>query len=357
MKLNFKLIFAFFAVFLLFILCSSNAQAAVHSTDDFSIDIPSTFKVNKNINYLEAESYDGQNMIMVQSADRDTQYIVSQNYIDAVVQSFKDTLGGDFTLIDSKLIEQNGCKGMDLKYRQIESGLYVYVNLFYFISDNNTYMCMVMSLNQSYLTSKEKNDIISSFKIKDTVSSSNGIPFTDVPSNSWYYNAVKYTYEKNMIKGNNDYTFAPNENLTRAMLVTILHRMEGAPYVSGTSKFKDVQNTKEYYYVAVKWATKNNIVSGYENGNFGPNDPITREQLAVILNKYCRYKGKYNSKIADITKFKDSKNVSNFAIWEMRWAVANGVITGTNENTLNPKGKATRAEVAAMLHKYCINIK
>ena len=80
MKLNFKLIFAFFAVFLLFILCSSNAQAAVHSTDDFSIDIPSTFKVNKNINYLEAESYDGQNMIMVQSADRDTQYIVSQNY-------------------------------------------------------------------------------------------------------------------------------------------------------------------------------------------------------------------------------------------------------------------------------------
>ena len=146
-------------------------------------------------------------------------------------------------------------------------------------------------------------------------------------------------------------------DLTRGMLVTILHRMEGAPYVSGTSKFPDVQNTKEYYYVAIKWAAKNNIVSGYHTGYFGPEDPITREQLAVILNKYCRYKGKYKAKVGDLTKFKDGNKVSSFAIWEMRWAVGSGVITGTGQNTLNPQGKVSRAQAAAMLHKYRINIK
>ena len=183
------------------------------------------------------------------------------------------------------------------------------------------------------------------------------IPFTDVPKDVWYYNAVKYNFENKMILGTTDTTFEPEKNLTRGMLVTILHRMEGAPYEPGTSKFPDVQNTKEYYYVAVKWATAKNIVSGYENGNFGPNDPITREQLAVMLNKYCRYKGKYKAQVGDLSKFKDGSKVSNFAIWEMKWAVGSGVITGTGEKMLNPQGVVSRAQAAAMLHKYCINVK
>ena len=357
MNLKNKFFLIIFILFIGFILWSNQVQATVQNMDDFSIDIPSTYKVTKDEDYLEAESYDGQNMIMIQSTKGVGGYPISQSYIDLMIQSFQDTLGGNFTLIESKLIEQSGCKGMDLKYCQIESNIYIYVNLYQFISDNNSYMVMIMSLNKSYLTSSEKNSIVNSFRIKDTVNSSIGIPFSDVPSNSWYYNAVKYTYEKNMIKGTNEYTFSPDEKLTRAMLVTILHRMEGSPYVAGTSKFPDVKDTNEYYYVAVKWAVKNNIVSGYNNGNFGPNDPITREQLAVILNKYCRYKGKYKAKVGDLTKFKDGDKVSSNAIWEMRWAVGSGVITGTGQNTLNPQGTATRAEVAAMLHKYSINIK
>ena len=93
------------------------------------------------------------------------------------------------------------------------------------------------------------------------------------------------------MSGTNSKNFSPDVKISRGMIVTMLHNMENRPYVSGTSKFKDVQNTNDYYYVAVKWASKNNIVSGYSNGKFGPNDPITREQLAVILNNYCRYKG------------------------------------------------------------------
>ena len=182
--------------------------------------------------------------------------------------------------------------------------------------------------------------------------------FTDVKKYDWYYTAVSYNYNNKMILGLNDTTFAPNQTLTRAMLVTILHRMEGMPYQPGASKFPDVQDTTAYYYVAVKWATANNIVSGYNNGNFGPNDPITREQLAVILNQYCKYKGKYKATTADLSTFNDGSKVSEYAKWGMNWAVGSGVITGNAETkTLNPQGTATRAEAASMLYKYCLSIK
>lgn len=183
------------------------------------------------------------------------------------------------------------------------------------------------------------------------------IPFADVEINGWEYTAVRYMWQNEyMTKGNTSALFSPNDLLTRAMLVTILHNMEGRPYVPGTSKFTDVQNSNEWYYVAVKWAAKNNIVSGYSNGNFGPNDPITREQLAVILNQYCKYKGKYKTAKADYSKFGDSNEISDFAKWGMNWAVGTGVINGAN-GKLNPKGTATRAETASMIYKYCIKIK
>ena len=183
------------------------------------------------------------------------------------------------------------------------------------------------------------------------------IPFADVEINGWEYTAVRYMWQNEyMTKGNTSALFSPNDLLTRAMLVTILHNMEGRPYVPGTSKFTDVQNSNEWYYVAIKWAAKNNIVSGYSNGNFGPNDPITREQLAVILNQYCKYKGKYKAAKADYSKFSDSNEISDFAKWGMNWAVGTGVINGAN-GKLNPKGTATRAETASMIYKYCIKIK
>lgn len=189
---------------------------------------------------------------------------------------------------------------------------------------------------------------------KDTykVPTDTDLPFEDVDSDEWYYNAIKYVYEKKIMSGVKNTEFSPKTTVTRAMIVTMLHNMEGQPYVSGTSKFSDVQDTKEWYYVAIKWASANNIISGYSNGKFGPNDQITREQLAVILNQYCIYKEKYKSVKADYSKFTDSNKISDFAKWGMNWAVGNKIINGSN-GKLNPQGTATRAEAAAMLSNYC----
>ena len=184
----------------------------------------------------------------------------------------------------------------------------------------------------------------------------NRVPFRDVKSTDWSFNAIRDSVSNKMILGYNSTKFAPNEKMTRGMIVTILHRMEGLPYVSDASKFSDVQNSKDYYYMAVKWATKNKIVSGYSNGKFGANDPVTREQLAVILNQYCKYKGKYKSITANLASFKDSNKISSYAKWGMNWAVGNKIMNGSN-GVLNPQGTATRAEAAAMLSNYCKTIK
>ena len=186
------------------------------------------------------------------------------------------------------------------------------------------------------------------------------MPFKDVDTSYWGYSAIKYMYDRKYISGTTSTTFSPEMKLTRGMLVTILHNMEGKPYVSGTTKFPDVQNSKEYYYNAVKWASANNLVSGYSSGKnkgkFGPDDNITREQLAVILWKYSKYKGTYKDKTADYSKFSDSKNISDFAKKGMNWAVGAGVITGSN-GKLSPQGNATRTEAVSMIYKYCTKVK
>lgn len=188
---------------------------------------------------------------------------------------------------------------------------------------------------------------------KDTykVPTDTDLPFEDVDSDEWYYNAVKYVYERKIILGYNSTTFAPNDKITRGMLVTILYRMEGSPKISVTSKFPDVKDSSMYYYKAVNWAASNKIVSGYDTGKFGPDDNLTREQLAVILWKYSKYKGKDKDVTADFTKFSDSSKISDYARKGMNWALGVGVMHGSNGKLL-PQGTATRAEVAAMLSNY-----
>jgi len=181
-------------------------------------------------------------------------------------------------------------------------------------------------------------------------------PFTDVYKGKWYCNAIEYVYKNNIMKGYSDTIFAPNDKVTRGMLVTILYRMEGEPSVSGKNKFPDVQDSTKYYYKAVKWASDNKLVNGYDNGNFGPTDDIQRQQLAVILNKYAKYKGKATTQTNDLKSYKDTDKISSYAVNQMKWAVGAKVITGNSDGTLNPKGEATRAEVAAMMEKYCKNV-
>ena len=182
------------------------------------------------------------------------------------------------------------------------------------------------------------------------------IPFTDTNEGDWYYNAVQCVYGYKIMSGINSTTFAPDQKLTRGMIVTMLYNMENHPSVTGTSKFADVQNKNVYFYNAVVWASNNNVVSGYANGKFGPDDNITREQLATILYNYCRYKGKYKTVYADYSKFTDSNKISSFAKWGMNWAVGNKIVNGSN-GKLNPQGTATRAEAAAMISNYCNTIK
>ena len=356
--MNKKLLLSVFVLLGIVLFWGSTANAATYSGETYEITIPENiYNVEYFANELEAESSDLRKFVTVKATEDTSAYICDQEFLDGLIEVFEESNGSDFKLISSSVVEKNGCIGAEMQFRDSTTGTYIYADTYCFKSDNYIYYVYFMSLDRSYLDSAEKQQIYNSFKIKDTVTSSYGLPFTDVSTTAWYRSAVKYVYENNIIKGLNDYTFAPNQNLTRAMLVTILHRMEGSPYVSGTSKFSDVQNTSAYYYVSVKWATANKIVSGYDNGKFGPNDPITREQLAVMLNNYCRYKGKYKATSANLAQYKDGTKVSEFAKWGMNWAVGSGVITGTTDGYLNPQGTATRAEAASMIYKYCLNIK
>ena len=196
-------------------------------------------------------------------------------------------------------------------------------------------------------------------KKKDTykVPQSTELPFNDVGTNDWYYSSIKYTYQKGIIKGATETEFRPNAKFSRGMLVTILWRMEGEPKVTNAKEFADVTSGK-YYYNAIKWATSKGIVNGYSNGKFGPEDNITREQLAVMLRNYAKYKGKNVSQTADISKYKDSERTSGYAKTSVQWAIAKGIISGKDNGTrIDPQGTASRAEAASMIYNYCTKIK
>ena len=183
------------------------------------------------------------------------------------------------------------------------------------------------------------------------------LPFKDVNEQDWYYNSVKYCYEKGIIKGATETEFRPSAKFSRGMLVTILWRMEGEPKVTNAKEFADVTSGK-YYYNAIRWATSKGIVNGYSNGKFGPEDNITREQLAVMLRNYAKYKGKNVSQTADISKYKDSGKTSGYAKTSVQWAIAKGIISGKDNGTrIDPQGTASRAEAASMIYNYCTKIK
>ena len=181
-------------------------------------------------------------------------------------------------------------------------------------------------------------------------------PFNDVYVDDWYANCVKYVYENKMITGYNETTFAPKDNLSRAMLVTKLWRIEGSPKTN-LNKFPDV-NAESWYCQAVNWAASKGIVHGYQTGNFGPKDNITREQLAVILMNYAKYKGKNVVARANTSKFTDFDKTSSVFKDAVSWCIANKIIRGKENGTkVDPKGTASRAEAASMLMSYCLNVK
>ena len=175
------------------------------------------------------------------------------------------------------------------------------------------------------------------------------LPFTDVKTTDWFYDAVSFTYNMGIMDGVETYKFSPSTTITRGMVVTMLWRMAGEPYASGTY-FDDVSYGR-YYTTAVAWSARNNIIEGSGANTFGVNDPITREQLAVILYRYAKYMN-YSTTTSSLYGYDDANKVSSWAKDAMGWAVRNGVIGGVTNTTLCPNNTATRAEVAQMFMNF-----
>ena len=176
------------------------------------------------------------------------------------------------------------------------------------------------------------------------------LPFKDVKTTDWFYEDVAYVYNNDIMNGTAADKFEPNSTLTRAMVVTMLYRIEGEPSVSYSGTFKDVTKN-QWYTEAVEWAAKNNIVNGFDANTFGPSRAITREQLAAILYRYASYKKLDTSHGSSLSKFYDSDKVSSYAKDALEWAVYEGIMNGEAGN-LKPTGTATRAQAAAMFHRF-----
>ena len=180
------------------------------------------------------------------------------------------------------------------------------------------------------------------------------LPFTDVSTSDWFYDDVAFVYENGLFSGTDSRSFSPNASMTRAMLVTVLYRLEGEPTVTGRSSFTDVRSGA-YYEKSVIWAAANGIVTGTDSTSFSPDAKVTREQLAAILYRYAQYRKLDTDASAKLNSFTDADSVSAYASEALGWAVSEGLINGAS-GKLMPNGDASRAQVAAILHRFVKNV-
>ena len=181
------------------------------------------------------------------------------------------------------------------------------------------------------------------------------LPFNDVPEGYWAYDAIQYVYGEGLMAGTSGSTFSPEGTTTRGQIVTILWRLSGSPVVNYLMDFDDV-DPAAYYAEAIRWATSEGIAGGYGGGVFGPDDPITREQLAVMLHRYAQHQGCDVSigEDTNILSYADAFDVSEYAVSALQWACGTGIISGTGDgSTLTPQGEATRAQAATVLMRFC----
>ena len=200
----------------------------------------------------------------------------------------------------------------------------------------------------SWVNTKDSNATTVKYRYKEKYNNN----FVDVDTSSWYYETIKEAYNLKLMTGTDSTHFSPDKQMSRGMVATVLYRMAGAPNVTGKSKFSDVKDGL-WYSKAITWAANSGIISGYQNGKFGPDDNVTREQMAVMLRNYAMKRGLDTKTTNNLTKFKDYKNVTSYAKSAMGWAVDKGIISGANNGTrLNPTSNATRAECAKMLVQF-----
>ena len=206
------------------------------------------------------------------------------------------------------------------------------------------------SINSERLFNQAAENTTAADKPNETLSNI----FVDVPENAWYYNSVKYVFENGLMSGISETEFAPEMDITRAMFVTVLYRAAGAPDMSEEIwgyPFEDV-DAESWYGAAVYWARNNDIVQGYSDEKFAPDELVTREQIAAIMQRYAQFKGIDTDEIGDLAQFTDAEKISDWAQNNVVWAVGKGLLTGKGNGVLDPLGNATRAEVAAMLQRF-----
>lgn len=183
-------------------------------------------------------------------------------------------------------------------------------------------------------------------------------PFTDVPSNAWYYNAVKYVFENDLMIGTSDTTFQPKMNLTRAMAAQILYNLEGNPAVTDEATFTDMNTVPNWAKNAIAWAQETGVVAGMGNGTFMPNKNVTREQFAQMMYNYAGFKGYDLTAVGDLTQFADADSISNWAVTALTWANGEGLINGHKDSgQIDPAGTTTRGQAATILMNYDLNLK
>ncbi len=217
----------------------------------------------------------------------------------------------------------------------------------YAVNDNGTYTALRASNDKSAETLSFTGSRLGIFALTDLLDGE--LPFRDVDTSDWYYDDVRYVYENGLMNGVTTTQFAPKTDITRGMLVTILYRVEGEP-AAPANPFKDVASGS-YYEAAIAWAETRGIVNGFGGGLFRPNAPITREQFVAILYRYAAYKGLQTTASASLSAFADAASVSGWAVDAVRWAVGSGLMNGKN-GRIDPAGLTTRAEAAALLHRY-----
>lgn len=219
---------------------------------------------------------------------------------------------------------------------------------------SNVDVDVTFKINKSNSTSSNKKEETSN--VCDGIHNCISNSYIDVDTQEWYHLNLDYVIENGLMKGTGNRVFEPYSPTTRAMIVTVLYRLEEEPVVEKQKVFDDVE-LETWYADAIKWASEEGIVLGYGDGNFGPDDYITREQMVAILYRYTKYKKgtvstKYNS---SFNEFDDIDDVSTYAYTPMRWATSQGIILGDN-NRLLPQGISERCQIAAMLHRFCTNI-
>lgn len=294
----------------------------------------------------------------LQKDNPDDSFFQSLNEDDIMIESYGSFSGGEvFHAVIS------GIEHSDHIYRLEIAG---YIFTFPAGNENERFLYFkdgaFMTVSDAY-----KTGVLTRRDIRDIAAARGDLtelPFTDTGKDAWYYNAVELTYHRNLFEGTNGSTFEPSLEMTRAMLVTVLWRLELSGTANGTSvsvppdteesRFSDVDAGK-WYTSAVIWADYYGIVLGTDEKHFCPNDIVTREQLAAILYRYASFKGEDTSKRADISVFPDSASVHAYAADAVSWAAAKGIIKGTNtgENViLDARSGATRAQVCEMLMRF-----